>query len=172
VKMEARGVAVSIRLWATHRLRMGEGARPHRCTGMCRDAHSIALVFDGIRQTWTVDGGRRESTSLSEGDTATAEQRTKYNAYQREDQLRRYHLNPEVHKAVNERSKRRATVKKPASALSPEQLAKRPASDAARWARRRAAKKVAALATRCPIRPPRRQPLIIAGCRSWGSVAL
>ena len=89
--------------------------------------------------------GVNPDTSLREGGEMTDEQRARYNIYHREYQLHRYHSNPEVRKAVIERSRRCAT-KKAAGALTKEQLERRRASDAARQARHSAAKKAAASA--------------------------
>jgi hypothetical protein len=75
----------------------------------------------------------------------TDEQRARFNAYQRVWQLERYHRDPARRQAVIDRAKR-CTVRKPAAQLTPEQLERRRASDAARAARYRAAKKAAATA--------------------------
>jgi hypothetical protein len=80
------------------------------------------------------------------GHDMTAEQRARYSARQSEYQRRRYHSDEDFRRAHIERVKR-CTVKKAAAELSAEQLAQRRATDAARQARHRAAKKAAATAT-------------------------
>jgi len=72
----------------------------------------------------------------------TDEQRQRHNAHYRN----RYRTDPAYRRAKIERALKRCTVKKPAAALSAEQLDRRRASDAARQARHRAAKKVTAIA--------------------------
>jgi hypothetical protein len=76
----------------------------------------------------------------------TAEQRARYSAQQREYRRHRYHNDEAFRQAHIERVKR-CTVKKAAAALSAEQLAQRRATDAARQARHRAARKAAAIAS-------------------------
>jgi hypothetical protein len=76
----------------------------------------------------------------------TEAERQRFNTYHREIQRKRYHLDPEYRRARID-CVMRCAVKKPAAALSAEQLAKRRASDAERQARYRAAKKAAATAT-------------------------
>jgi hypothetical protein len=70
----------------------------------------------------------------------TEEQRARHNAHCRAY----YASNAEYRKAQIERALKRCTVKKAASKLTKEQLERRRASDAARQARRRAAKKASA----------------------------
>ena len=71
----------------------------------------------------------------------TDEQRARHNTYHREYWRNRYYTDPAFRQAVIERAKKRCTKKRPAAALSKEQLDRRRASDAARQARHRADKK-------------------------------